>query len=72
MLFPIQYFILSRDKQHLTVKRILLKMYRELLFITSLPAEAFLCRRHAKIFNGPFQVNDVRLFCDIFVFKTAS
>ena len=32
MLFPIQYFILSRDKQQLTVKRILL-----IPFILTLP-----------------------------------
>ena len=32
----------------------------------------FFCWRHAKIFNGPLQVDEVRLFCDIFVFKTAS
>ena len=36
------------------------------------PAEAFLCWRHAEIFNGLLRVNDVRLFCDFYVFKTAS
>ena len=47
------------------------KLYRKLLFITS-PNRSVSLLHHAKIFNGALQGNDVRLFCEIFVFKAAS